>query len=158
MAGLSEQIAGTLIDVLTLSSGITGATTVANADARLAGAVTIAVASTGVAYSKSFPLPRNCSFGWAIKCSSSGAISVKVELEQSMVRPTTEGAADTTNYAVPDNKTTAMFTAIADSSLHYTAYAPNALPYGRLKFTGTGSNDASTKIVLAQMYVTKDSF
>lgn len=152
MAGLGEMFAGKLLDILTFSAGITGATTTANADARLAGTTTIAVASTGTAYSKSFPLPKGVSFGWEVKLGGTGTKAVTVELEQGNSRPATEGASDS-SWSVPDlNAGNPMFT-LADTNLHSNPYAPTPMAFGRLKFTGTGANDASTTVTVARRYI-----
>lgn len=103
----------------------------------------IAVATTGTVYTEKLALPKNSTFGWEVQFSSSGTVAVTVVLEQSM---------DGTTWVTPDNKTTELFPSVADTSVHQTSYAPNATPYGRLKLTGTGSNDASTALVRALMY------
>lgn len=140
--GTSEQVAGFIIDTLTLQGAISAP---------------IAVAGNVVVYGKSFPLPRNTTFSWMIQLAGSGTKDVKVELEQGFVRPTTEGSADTTNFIVPDNKTSPIFTSISNTSLHQQSYQPNATPYGRLKFTGGAANDASVTVTVAKAYVTKNS-
>lgn len=140
VAGLGEILPGFLLDILNFggqNNTPTGA---------------IAVASTGTAYSNSFPLRRGVTYGWTVKMTSSGTVTVKVELEQSNVRPVTEGASDV-NWVVPDNKSASpMFSAISDTNIHNVAYSPNATGFGRLKLTGSGSNDASTKLAVAQAY------
>ena len=109
----------------------------------------IEVGGTNVASSCEIFLPKGHTFGWGVKFSSDGVIDVKVELEQSLSLDD--------GYAVPDNKTNfPMFDQVADSELHLVAYAPIASLYGRLKLTGQGSNDASTKLILAKMYTAKN--
>lgn len=139
--GTAEQTAGRMIDTLTLG----GATSAA-----------IAVASTGTAYGLSFPVFRGCSFSFHIQLGGTGTKSVKVELEQGLVRPTAEQSADTTNYVVPDNKAP-VFANIADTNLHKAAYSPIADGFCRLKFTGLGSNDASTTVTVAKCFVIKNA-
>lgn len=137
--GLSEQLPGKLIDTLSL-----------------AGVSSIAVASTGVAYGHSFPLFRGVTFGWEVQFASSGSVNVKVELEQGNARPATEGSSDTA-WAVPDNKTTALFTGVTDTNVHFQAYSPNATAFGRLKYTGISGNDATTTVTKARVYTIKNN-
>lgn len=121
----------------------------------LGGATSIAIASTATAFSQSFPLERNCTYSWFIQFASPGTIAVTVELEQGFKRPTTEKAVDAVNFCIPDNKLTTnrLYASVTDALLHNVAYAPNATPVGRLKFTGTGANDAATTCTLALMCV-----
>ncbi len=125
----------------------------------LRGSTSKAVGGTNVAYTKSFPLPRNSSFGWDVQFDSPGVVNVKVELEQSDVRPVTEESADTTNWTIPLNKSTPMIAAVTDELVNKTAYAPNASAFGRLKLTGLNSgttNDAGTVLTRARMYTVKN--
>lgn len=141
--GLGEQLAGTLIDTLAI------------------GTVPIPSFTTGgttTTYGHSFPLARNVTYSWEVKFSSSGVVAVKVELEQSRQRPAIEGTSDVEWY-VPDSKVaTPIFSSIADTNLHGNPYSPMAGGYGRLKFTGTGSNDAATAVTVARAYAIKNSF
>lgn len=127
----------------------------------LGNVLSIAVATTGVAYSHSFVLRRGVTFGWEIKAGGSGVVAVTVELEQSNQPPTTEGSQDDA-FSIPVGKTgsSGMFPsgAISAVSTHfYTAYSPVATILGRLKFTGIGSNDASTVINLARVYEVRNN-
>jgi hypothetical protein len=120
----------------------------------------IAVASIAVAYSKSFVLRRGVTFGWAVKFSSSGVCTVTVELEQSDQPPTTEGSQDDA-FVIPQGKgtTNGLFPAgviVAAATWYRVAYAPIATVLGRLKITGTGSNDASTILTGATLYEIKN--
>jgi hypothetical protein len=138
---VGNQLPGFLVDIL----ASTGA---------------LAVAGTGVAYSNSFVLRRGVTFGWEVKLTSSGVCTVTIELEQANQPPTTEGTQDDA-FVIPVNKltTAGMFPTgiIVTAATHYiTAYSPDATVLGRLKITGTGSNDASTKLVLARMYEIKN--
>lgn len=113
----------------------------------------ITVATTGTAYSKSFPLPFTASFGFSLQFSTGGAVAVTVELEQSNDLPATEEAADT-GWAVPIDADGASQGGIIDAdSENYMVvnFAPVVSKYARLKLTGTGSNAADTKLILAQM-------
>jgi hypothetical protein len=108
--------------------------------------VDIPTETTNVARSEKFFMPKNSTFSWEVQFESDGAIDVKVELEQQFE----EGD----DFVVPDNKADyEMFEEVTDSDTHQEAYRPNATLWGRLKLTGLGSNDASTTLVKAKMYV-----
>ena len=120
----------------------------------------IPVAGTAVAYSNSFKLNRGMTYGWEVAFTSSGVCTVTVELEQGNQPPTTEGAADG-SWVIPVGKATTngLFpagTIIAPATTYITAYSPVATILGRLKITGTGSNDASTVLSLARVYEIKN--
>lgn len=136
---MSESTAARVIDLLQLGQ-----------------VTSIAVASTGVAYGKSFPIFRGCTYSFDVQFDSSGTVGVTVELEQSDVRPDTEGAVDT-KYVVPDNKTVPMFSAIANKLRHNVAYTPNATAFARLRYTGVGSNHSSTTATMSKVTTIKDT-
>lgn len=139
---MSEMLPGFLLDILAFGG-------VNNVPRPLT--VPLADNATPV-YSNSFPLRRGLTFSWEIKLGGTGLKAVKVELEQGNVRPGTEGAADAA-WVVPDNKSAApLFASIGDTATHNVPYAPNATGYGRLKFTGLTSNDASTTVTVARQY------
>lgn len=102
----------------------------------------LAVASTGVAYSKSFPTPDFSSAEIEFQFDSAGAVDVKVEVESGNVAPTAEGSADTTNYGVGNT----ISAGITDEVVHWLAPAPTVSKFLRFKLTGQGSNAASTKL------------
>ena len=104
----------------------------------------IDVETTNTAYSVSLFLPARHTYAWGVQFSSDGAIDVKVELEQQL---SNDG-----DWAVPDNKVDFPMFTITDSDFHIVAYAPVATLNGRLKLTGQGSNDATTKLIVAKMY------
>lgn len=140
--GLAESLPGRLLDILALN----------------AGATSLATGGASTFWTKSFPLPRNVTFGWEIQFSSPGTVTAVVELEQGNVRPVSESASDV-NWVVQDNKLTTnrLFASIADTALHMTAYAPNAIAFGRLKITTSGANDAATALARARMYTIKNN-
>lgn len=143
--GLGEMLPGVLLDTLNFLGQGTS----------VSGPIT--VASTSVAYGRSFPLPRGVTFGWEIQFSSLGTTDVKIELEQSNQRPATEGSSDTA-WAIPDNKVAApLFAEITDKNVHFTAYSPDATAFGRFKFTGLGTNAASTAAAVARVYRIKNN-
>lgn len=141
MSGTGELTAGRVIDTLVVGN-------VASAP--------IAVASTGVAYGRSFPVFRGMTYSFTIQLGGTGTKSVKVELEHGKIRPANgEGAADTTNWCVPDNKAP-VFANLVDANLHKNPYNPIADGYSRLKYTGLGANDASTTVTLAECNVIRN--
>ena len=120
----------------------------------------LAVASTNTVYSQSFILRRGCTYGWEVKFTSSGVVAVTVELEQSNQPPVTEGAQDD-SFVIPVGKATTnglypTGTIIATDVRYITAYSPVATVLGRLKFTGTGANAASTACSIARVYEIKN--
>lgn len=117
---------------------------------------TIAVASTGTAYSRHFLMPKGVSFAWEFLFSSDAAVDVKIELEQSDVEPAVPATpASDGNYVVPDGKT--LSTQVNDEVYHRIAYSPVVSGYGRLKLTGQGSNAASTILTKAKMIYIKNA-
>ena len=141
-SGLNEIPPSVLLDIL----GFGGTSGVPSSD--------IAVATddnTTAVWSKSFPLHRGMNFAFEVAFTkTSGAVAVKVELEQSNQRPATEGATDAA-WVIPDDKTTAMFASIADVLTHIKAYAPDVTCFGRLKITGLTGNSGNTKLHVARM-------
>ena len=126
----------------------------------LGGVTYIAVPTTGVAYSQSFVLRRGVTFGWEVKFTSTGVCTVTCELEQANQPPETEGAQDD-SFVIPVGKATTnglypTGVIIAAATRYITAYSPVATVLGRLKLTGTGSNDASTRLALARVYEIKN--
>lgn len=125
----------------------------------LGGVTSLAVATTGVAYTHSFILRRGVVYGWEVKMTSSGVVAVTIELEQANQPPNTEGSQDD-SFVIPIGKetTNGLFPTgkvAATATRYITAYSPVATVLGRLKLTGTGSNDASTVLSLARMYEIK---
>lgn len=136
---------GLLIDILALGTAHTN----------------IAVASTGVAYSRAFKLNRGMTYGWEVVFTSSGVVAVTVELEQANQPPATESSQDDA-FVIPVGKETTLGLfptgkCIATATHYITAYSPVATALGRLKFTGTGSNDASTVCSTARVYEIKNN-
>lgn len=140
-SGLGEILPGTLLDILAFG----GQNNLATGDI-------LVNASNAAVFSNSFPLRRGVTYAWEVTFTSPGSVVVKVELEQGNQRPATEGATDT-SWAVPDNKTASpMFSSITDTNMHSAAYSPNASAFGRLKLTGSGANNAGTKLHVARAY------
>ncbi len=109
----------------------------------------LAVASTGVVYTNSFKLGFGLYFGLYIQSTSvSSTADIKIELEESIRPPTTEGAADT-GYTVPVGMA-AISSSTADETCQIYTVSPKPMPYGRFKLTGVNSNPSDT---LVNIYV-----
>lgn len=158
--GTGEQIPGTIMDFIQMTSQMKVILDAAGTSHSLptVTASGITVNGTGTIYLPSFIKPRNVTWGWLAKFASVGTVDAKVELEEGWARPTTEGASDAA-WVSADNKLTSsmLFQEISDTLNHITAYAPNATPYGRIKITGLGSNNAATLIASMKAYVIKNN-
>jgi len=111
-----------------------------------AGTEDIAVASEAVVYTQSFPLfDVDERIGIKIKAGGTGTKKVLVELEESDVRPTTEGTADS-DYTEPDSLSDVAL--LDNTDLHIVEATPVLLQYGRFKLTGQAGNDASTTVAI----------
>lgn len=105
----------------------------------LADVVELVINATATVFTKHFVLPRNVDFGALLKISSGGTIDVKVELEQGNTPPTDQ-AADS-NWGVGQVLSAGLTTA----GVYPLAVSPVVTRFARLKFTGQGSNAATTK-------------
>jgi hypothetical protein len=72
-------------------------------------------------------------FAVVYKVANTGVPNIKIEMEQAIVLPTTEGAADT-NYVVPETVADVV-TALADNLVHIKALGPVCVRYIRFKIT-----------------------
>ncbi|MEA2036144.1 MAG: hypothetical protein U9O94_01445 [Nanoarchaeota archaeon] len=121
--------------------GLTGAVT----PVQLAsGSESIAVASTGVVYTKAFPLTYGEYFGLWLILVSAGSPDVKVELEQSYAKPDTEGTADTSLWEVTEE----VDAQVNDKLAHVLTVSPKPMNWGRYKITGLGSNPSDTVVTM----------
>lgn len=114
------------------------------------GAAELAVAGVTTVYGKSFTLPKNFSFGIIYRMTGTTLVT-KLELEVGNVAPT-EGSANT-NWAVAQ----IIDASIVASAALAKAVTPVVAKYGRLKLTGSGSNHADAKLVLAELCVSKNA-
>ncbi len=118
----------------------------------------IAVAGVpGTAWSNSIPLPRQASFGIELQFSGS-VIDVLIDVEQGNREPTTEGAIDATNFAVPENSSGSSVGRVANitnNSVHIINFAPVVSGFLRLKLTGQGLNNADVKLTRARFVYVK---
>ena len=106
---------------------------------------TIAIASAATVYTKAWEWGTGEDFSLDYNAASSGVIGSKIELEQGNVLPTTEGAVDADNWAVAENAQD-IESNLAEGNQHFKKLSPVVSKYGRLKITGSGSNDASTTL------------
>ncbi len=117
------------------------------------GAATLAVASTGTVYGKSFALKSNKSYG--LLCAFTGTtIDVKVELEEGNDQLTAaeEGSAKST-WAVG----TTISSGVTSSAARCLAVSPVVAKYARLKLTGQGSNSANVVLAQATLGISENS-
>ena len=111
-------------------------------------ASSMAVASTGVVYTKSFPMYSANYFGiWAKAVSAGGTPDVKIDLEESYSLPTAEGVAETTLWVVPDGFSP-IFAQINDELAHIVTISPIPMTFGRYKITGINANPADSIVTI----------
>ena len=111
---------------------------------KLDGTAAIPVATTATVYTPSRNVKASEKFGLYLKAASSGTIDVAVRLEVGMVPPTTEEAADTTNFSVPNGFSDIVN--LVDSNAWQKELDLPPFAYIRLKLVGQGSNDATTTV------------
>jgi len=101
-------------------------------------------AHTAVIYSKSFDLSKGTNF--AVEFLAAGTtVNLIIEMEQGSVLPTTEGAADTTNYSVPSGST-AIIDGLTQKTHFCKSYSPVTLRYGRFKISTKTGNTADVTL------------
>lgn len=111
-----------------------------------AGVENMPVGSTSTYYTDSFKLKQGMYFGlWMLANSSAGAPDLKIQLEQSYTTPTTENAADTATYAVPENMADIQSSLTAETP-KVMLISPVPMTYARFKITGQGTNNADTTL------------
>ena len=120
-----------------------------------AGITQLDCVNTNVVYTHSFKLEARCSFGLELQfATDSGNPDVKVELEAGGTAPDTEGSADT-DFTVPKatgggTNTDCLIDSTANTvTVRFYPLAPVVAPYQRLKLTGGGSNQATTRLIRA---------
>ena len=114
-----------------------------------AGVLEIAVASTATIYTKAISLTLGEYFALTYKATSDGAVKLQIQIEQSPVLPTTEGASDA-NFVIPEGFSD-VESALATETQHIKKIEPICMKYMRLKITGLGAplaNAASTTLRL----------
>ncbi len=108
--------------------------------------VAIPVASAAVVYSASFLFGNSEYFTLEYLGASPGTLGLKIELEVGSQPPTTEGSADALLWNVPENAQDIESDLSNKTKMHFKKLAPPAALYGRLKITGSGSNDAGSTL------------
>jgi len=104
----------------------------------------IPIASAAVVYTRSFAFGNAEYFSLDYIATSSGVTGLKIELEQGNARPATEGSSDT-SWAEAENAQD-IEANLADETQHIKKLSPVVSIYGRLKITGSGTNDATTTL------------
>lgn len=113
----------------------------------LAGASSLAVATTGVAYTHAFQPRRSSAMSLELQFTSSGSVDVKIEMEHGGSAPATEGSADL-NFVEADS-VDPVSNGIIDELVHFIAISPVVAPFIRFKLTGQNANDATTTLTRA---------
>ena len=108
--------------------------------------VAIPVASAAVVYTASFLLGFSEYFTLEYLGASPGTLGLKIELEVGSQPPTTEGSADDLLWNIPENAQDIEADLSNKTRMHFKKLAPPAVRYGRLKITGSGSNDAGSTL------------
>lgn len=106
----------------------------------------LAVASGAVVYTESFKWGFASNFAIQIKCATSTAPAIKVQLEESYTTPVTQGVADS-NYVVPDAYPD-IFSDIVDTNSHIKSIVPVFGKYARYKITGLAGNPSDTTVTI----------
>lgn len=97
------------------------------------GSAALAVGAGATIYTKAIEMSNVDTFAVVYKVANTGVPNIKIEMEQAIVLPTTEGAADT-NYVVPETVADVV-TALADNLVHIKALGPVCVRYIRFKIT-----------------------
>ena len=105
---------------------------------------TIAIASDATVYTKSWEWGTGEYFSLDYIAASDGTVSLKIELEQGNTLPGTEGSSDT-DWVVAENGQD-IEADLDDETQHFKKLSPVVSKYGRLKITGSATNDASTTL------------
>lgn len=107
----------------------------------------IVIPNTTTVYSQSFKLYYGQVFGvWLQAGNGSGTANMKIQLEQSRIVPTTQGAADA-NWVIGDGVAD-VYSNLNDTNAHIKTLSPVPMKYGRFKITGLGSNPVDASITI----------
>ena len=104
----------------------------------------IAIAEEVTVYSQSFDLKFGGSFTFLLKSAAGTTRNLLVELEQSDVKPATEGAEDA-NWVVPTGAADVVSAIIAATRI-IQSFSPATTRYGRLKITGLTGNTSDVTL------------
>lgn len=131
-----------LIDFLLGFSGEVGGVTHLTL---LAGTTPMAVPGEVTYYTRAVNVSKGYAFGIKFKAlSATGTPTLKLEIEESDVLPTTEGSADT-NFVVPDSASD-LISNLNDEVWHVRVFPLVPMTYARLKITGLSGNPADTTL------------
>ena len=112
----------------------------------------MSVPSTSTYYTQSVDISKSLYFGLHLQAvSASGSPSLQIDMEQSSVRPTTEGAADGT-YVIPDGAS-AIYSNLNDELWHVKSITPVPMRYARLKITGLAGNHATDTTLQVKIFL-----
>ena len=116
---------------------------------KLAGEAQMALGATGVArYTDSIQFGDVDYFALSYIATCTGTPSIKIEMEQSIVKPVTENTADT-NFGVP-KRIGNIETALTSKTIQHLQLYPVTLPYVRFKIT---ANATSPTDIVVQMWL-----
>ncbi|MFA5165611.1 MAG: hypothetical protein WC481_08650 [Candidatus Omnitrophota bacterium] len=93
----------------------------------------IAVGAGLTVYTKAIDLSNVDQFALSYKVACTGVPNIKIEMEQSVVKPTTEGAADA-NFVVPETIAD-VDASLTDEDVHIKALSPVCVQFIRFKIT-----------------------
>lgn len=102
----------------------------------------LACGGVGIVYTQTYICPKDVTFGFEWKFTSSGVILASIAIEQGSIDPLVQGAADA-NFVVPDGVGN-LVTNTADALVHIKPFAPTVCNFLRVRVTTAGANDAST--------------
>lgn len=112
----------------------------------------LTVNGTNVYYSKSFEIGFAAHFGlWSQVTSVLGTPNLKIELEHSYVKPTTEGSSDS-NYVVPEGYGD-IYSSLTSELVKVKSFSPVPMKYARFKITGNSGNQTDSILNLVVFIV-----
>lgn len=100
---------------------------------KLSGSTSIAVGVGATIYTDALSLCDLNDFALSYIINCTGTPNVKIELEQAIVQPTTQGAADA-NYAVPETLAP-IESSLTNKTIHHRQLSPVTVEFHRFKIT-----------------------
>ncbi len=100
--------------------------------------------ASGIVYSRSFKLAYGKYFAVSYKSTSLGVVNMKIEFEQSWVRPAAEGSQDN-NWVEPESAADVIAN-LTDTKWHHESISPVAMPFMRFKITKASGNRAGNTL------------
>lgn len=122
---------------------------------KLAGDTDIAVGAGATIYTDSLMFGGVNDFALSYIQTATGIPNIKIEMEQSIVKPTTENIADT-NFGTPKSVGN-IETALISKLIQHMQLTPVTLPYIRFKITDNGAGATDT-VVKMWLTLQKKSF